>query len=145
MLPVDVFNFDFDDLQALLDIDQVVCETPRFLYAGGQETGIGDEPATLIFSFNTSGAEAGQYIAPITIYTSDEDLPGEMQSTIELTIIVTIDDSPPIPGDLDGNGTVNVTDLLILLGNWGNAGLGDINNDGTVNVTDLLIHLGNWG
>ena len=49
------------------------------------------------------------------------------------------------PADLNGDGRVNVTDLLILLGNWGGSGIGDINEDGVVNVTDLLILLGEWG
>ena len=53
-----------------------------------------------------------------------------------------------IPGDLNGDGTVNVTDLSILLSNWGKTGVtaaqGDLNGDGTVNVTDLSILLSNW-
>jgi hypothetical protein len=51
----------------------------------------------------------------------------------------------PCVGDLNGDGVVNVTDLLALLGNWGNAGTGDLNDDGTVNVMDLLELLGAWG
>ena len=47
--------------------------------------------------------------------------------------------------DLNGDDEVNVTDLLMLLGNWGCTGLGDINNDSVVNVTDLLLLLGAWG
>ena len=56
----------------------------------------------------------------------------------------------PIPGDLDGDGTVGVTDLLILLGDWGRCPPkgecpADLNGDGSVGVVDLLILLGNWG
>lgn len=52
-----------------------------------------------------------------------------------------------IPGDLDGNGIVNVTDLLQVLAAWGfNPGhAADFNDDGMVNVTDLLKLLANWG
>lgn len=52
-----------------------------------------------------------------------------------------------IPGDLDGNGIVNVSDLLQVLAAWGsNPGhAADINGDGTVNVTDLITLLANWG
>ena len=55
-----------------------------------------------------------------------------------------------IPGDLDGDGTVGVTDLLILLGDWGRCPPkgecpADLNGDGSVGVVDLLILLGNWG
>jgi len=50
-------------------------------------------------------------------------------------------------GDLNGDGVVNVSDLLALLGAWGpNPGhAADINGDGVVNVSDLLILLGAWG
>lgn len=37
-----------------------------------------------------------------------------------------------------------MTDLLALLGQWGNAGSCDF-DDGTVGVTDLLKLLGMWG
>ena len=54
------------------------------------------------------------------------------------------------PGDLNGDGVVNVFDLLILLEDWGECGdpddcPADLNDDGTVNVFDLLILLENWG
>jgi hypothetical protein len=49
------------------------------------------------------------------------------------------------PADLNGDGVVDVVDLLLLLGNWGNPGTGDINGDGTVNVEDLLLLLAAWG
>lgn len=51
------------------------------------------------------------------------------------------------PADLDGNGTVNVADLLTLISNWG-AGSGnpaDLNGDGVVNVGDLLALISAWG
>ena len=49
--------------------------------------------------------------------------------------------------DITGDGNVNVTDLLSLLGAWGpNPGHpADINDDGNVNVTDLLALLAAWG
>ncbi len=53
----------------------------------------------------------------------------------------------PCPADLNNDGVVNVSDLLILLGDWGSCpGCdSDLNNDGVVNVSDLLILLGDWG
>jgi hypothetical protein len=50
----------------------------------------------------------------------------------------------PIPGDLNGDGTVNGSDLAIMLNNWFGVGVGDINNDGGVDATDLAILLNNW-
>jgi hypothetical protein len=63
-------------------------------------------------------------------------------------------DAEPIPpcalADLNCDGVVNVSDLLILLGEWGDCPgdsecPADLNGDGVVNVSDLLILLGNWG
>lgn len=54
-----------------------------------------------------------------------------------------------MPADLNGDGTINVSDLLILLSAWGDCAdpddcPADLNDDGTVNVSDLLILLSNW-
>ena len=51
------------------------------------------------------------------------------------------------PGDLDGDGFVNVFDLFGLLAAWGScAGCPeDINGDGQVDVFDLFALLSNWG
>lgn len=52
-------------------------------------------------------------------------------------------------GDLNGDGVVDVSDLLILLGAWGHCPLdncvGDLNGDWIVDTADLLLLLGNWG
>ncbi len=55
------------------------------------------------------------------------------------------------PGDLDGDGTVGIGDLLLLLGAWGPCPVtcppacpADTNADCAVDVTDLLTLLANW-
>ncbi len=52
-------------------------------------------------------------------------------------------------GDLDGDGTVDIADLLALLGAWGPCPPegpcpADLDSDGIVGVTDLLALLGGW-
>jgi Tol biopolymer transport system component len=49
--------------------------------------------------------------------------------------------------DLDGDGSVNVLDLLALLGAWGHCAHcpEDLNGDGAISVLDLLLLLDHWG
>jgi len=52
------------------------------------------------------------------------------------------------PGDINGDGVVDVSDLLSLLSQWGDCPVdcpADLNGDGVVDVSDLLIQLSNWG
>jgi len=56
---------------------------------------------------------------------------------------------PPLPtpgtkGDLNSDGKVDVTDLGILLSNWGGGESADINGDGVVDVVDLGVMLSDW-
>jgi len=65
-------------------------------------------------------------------------------------ITATAPKSPCISADLNCDGVVNVSDLLILLSQWGLCPPSgdcpaDLNDDGVVNVSDLLILLSNWG
>ncbi|MFN0134667.1 MAG: dockerin type I domain-containing protein, partial [Phycisphaerae bacterium] len=57
-------------------------------------------------------------------------------------------DPPPCPGDVNGDQFVNLTDLSILLANFGDVGspsTGDLNGDGDVNLTDLSFLLARFG
>ncbi len=74
--------------------------------------------------------------------TATDLLPG---NTSEFSACRTVAASA-LPGDLDGDGLVGVTDLLALLSSWGNCPgcPADLDGDGTVGMTDLLALLGNW-
>jgi hypothetical protein len=49
-------------------------------------------------------------------------------------------------GDLNGNGTVDLPDLNLVLANFGqDTSVGDINGDCTVNLIDLNLLLANFG
>jgi hypothetical protein len=56
---------------------------------------------------------------------------------------------PPCPGDVNGDGLVNITDVGIVLAHFGQIGVppefGDVNHDGVVNIADLGIVLANYG
>jgi len=51
-----------------------------------------------------------------------------------------------IPEDVNGDGNVDVIDLLAVIGNWGQCKVcnEDINGDSMVNVTDLLAIIAVW-
>ncbi len=56
------------------------------------------------------------------------------------------DECPPDCPDINGDGNVDVGDLLAIIDQWGLADSpADVNDDGIVDVTDLLIVVGNWG
>lgn len=56
-------------------------------------------------------------------------------------------DEPTCVGDLNGDGFVDVSDLLLLFGAWGACAdcEADLNRDGFVDVSDLLLLFGAWG
>lgn len=49
-------------------------------------------------------------------------------------------------GDIDGSGTIDLGDLLSVIGNWGSCAgcLGDLNQDGFIDTTDLLQLISLW-
>ena len=57
--------------------------------------------------------------------------------------------SPRCEGDADGDGQVNVTDLLMAISAWGTYDEGacgpDVDGDGVVNVNDVLAIISAWG
>lgn len=58
---------------------------------------------------------------------------------------IPLDDVLPCPADLNGSGNVDVSDILLVISNWGSTGRADINGDSIVDVTDLLHLLDSWG
>lgn len=55
-------------------------------------------------------------------------------------------DNPNLPGDINHDNVVNITDMSMLLSAYGtNNTEADLNDDGTVNVLDLSILLTNYG
>jgi subtilisin-like proprotein convertase family protein len=51
----------------------------------------------------------------------------------------------PCLGDVNGDGFVSVSDLLMVIDQWGGSGSADVNGDGIVDVVDLLAIVGAWG
>lgn len=49
------------------------------------------------------------------------------------------------PADLNGNGTIDLGDLNIVLGSFGGGSAGDINGDGVTDLADLNLILSGFG
>ncbi|MBT7658315.1 MAG: hypothetical protein HN568_07915, partial [Phycisphaerae bacterium] len=52
-----------------------------------------------------------------------------------------------VPGDLNGDGTVDVNDLLVIIAGWGVCSgecPADLSGDGLVDVSDILLLLSYW-
>jgi hypothetical protein len=61
-----------------------------------------------------------------------------------------LETEPPVEGDINGDGVVNIQDLLALIDQWGVCDdpdncTADLTGDGLVNIQDLLSLLDNWG
>ena len=55
---------------------------------------------------------------------------------------------PPTPWDVNGDGTVNIQDLVSVASEFGQSGeslKGDVNGDGTVNIQDLVLVASHFG
>lgn len=73
--------------------------------------------------------------------------PGFSVHYVGNTVRIVYDGLPVCPADLNGDGVVDVSDLLILLAAWGPAegAAADLNGDSVVDVSDLLVLLAAWG
>ena len=64
---------------------------------------------------------------------------------VQLAKLDCVDDNP-CPADIDGDGEVDVDDILLVIGAFGTTGpVGDINEDGTVDVNDVLAVVAGFG
>ena len=135
-----------------LDID------PQFLDPDGPNNIPGDEDDDLRLVIGSPCIDAGNNGAmPVGVTTDldgnprfldDPGTPDTGAGSAPFVDMGAYEFDPSCPADASGDDVVNVTDLLLLLGEWGPCPAPcppDINNDGNVNVTDLLALLAAWG
>jgi hypothetical protein len=59
---------------------------------------------------------------------------------------VSVKCEPECVGDVDDSGTVDIEDLLMILGAYGGSdAASDVNGDGIVDINDLLLVISTWG
>ncbi len=104
-----------------------------------QITGSGNEPEMIEHGdFNQDGLLDIVSIVEIDPVTGT--LPGV---GVFLNITTVVNDCE---GDIDGNGIVEVTDLLEVIAAWGSSDVNaDVDGSGIVDVSDLLLVVANWG
>ncbi len=92
-------------------------------------------------------ATTGLTPGPNSLYVRFRSADGAWSIPSRTDVTITANTTPiGCPGDFDANGSINTTDLLILLGGFGdvfNCDL-DLTGDFAVNTSDLLIFLGNF-
>ncbi|MDG1838261.1 MAG: PQQ-dependent sugar dehydrogenase [Phycisphaerales bacterium] len=103
----------------------------------GCPTGTGDSLACDEGSYIIPCSNGTQYL--IRVGGADADETGSGSISINCIPSITCD------GDCDGDGEVNVDDILMMLAQFGTAGDCDTNGDGIIDVNDLLAQIGNWG
>lgn len=115
-------------------IEQVffVSPFPRALELYAPELLVSDNSGDLVRLDANDGTVVGTFNAPIEVHAM-AGLP-----------------EPKCAGDLSGNGLVDLTDLSILLSNFGRTGVlrhedGDIDGDGVVGLSDLSLLLTDFG
>ena len=81
---------------------------------------------------------------------ADEGNGSIVEAAVDDLAVSTVVCDEPVFGDLDGDGQVGVSDLLILLADWGlcddcNDCPADLDGNCNVGIADLLLLLANWG
>jgi parallel beta-helix repeat protein len=107
---------------------------------------ISDLPAgantTLIFTWNTTNVTVGTYVISANASTVTGETDIEDNSFTDGTVRV------KIPGDINGDGHVDLEDAVLLSTHYGwpveEYPEGDINYDGYINVLDAIIIIINW-
>ena len=104
------------------------------------------------FTFNQElGAPVAASCSLMVDIDNDRDLDLALVDELADVVILQINSGTSISGDVGGDGTVGVTDLLAVLAAWGDCPdpcpplcNADVDGNCAVDVNDLLIVLANW-
>jgi hypothetical protein len=92
--------------------------------------------------------ETGEIEFRVLFTCSDEGAPSVVEAgvdNVKLTTRYCGDPTPCFLADVNKDGSVGVSDLLMVIDEWGTDGDADVNDDGIVDVGDLLAIVDAWG
>jgi formylglycine-generating enzyme required for sulfatase activity len=124
-------------------IEMISCVTDtlcgRNIAGGNYQTGTGGDIHPLTY-----------LVAPLSDYLNPDMFRGHMLRGPKIGFRVMQLCPPPLPGDLNGSGTIDLVDLAVLLSHYGadgdaSARNGDLDCDGDVDLSDLAALLGYLG
>ncbi|MBT5584136.1 MAG: hypothetical protein HOJ54_09045, partial [Phycisphaerae bacterium] len=136
---------DTISVQWISDDDEfeVVNVDVQFSHNGGQtwdtvETATADDGLHYVVAPDVSTSNG---LIRVLARDADGNVGGDVSGEFEIV-------GTAVPGDVDGDGVVNVNDVLLIVSNWGPCdGLcpADLDGDGHVGVNDVLLVLGYYG
>jgi hypothetical protein len=103
-----------------------------------------DTSSPYSYAWNSLTVANGTY----TVTAKATDTANNSTTSTGQQITVSNSTSGAATPDLNRDGKVNLTDLSLMLGRWGQsatAAQGDLNGDGKINLVDLSLLLGKWG
>jgi len=91
--------------------------------------------------------EAALEVTAVNIDAQNPGFEGQLGAgRLDIAAATTLGPITPTLGDLNGDGTVGILDLLTLIAAWGQVhSSADLDSDGMVGITDFLMLLANWG
>ena len=117
-----------------------------------QEAGGASPYSTYAQAVAASHPGSGVFVAQATVQVDVEDIttmPLDFANSLGMYMpALVLQELPPLPGDANGDGTVDINDLTIVLAHYGQTGMtwsqGEFTGDGTVDINDLTIVLANY-
>jgi agmatine deiminase len=115
----------------------------QFSHNGGQtwetiESGTADDG---LYSVSAPDVSTSSGLIRVLARDADGNLGGNVSGVFDII-------GTSVPGDVNGDGQVDVNDVLQLVSSWGPCGVpcpSDVNGDGQVGVDDVLLVLGYYG
>jgi hypothetical protein len=113
---------------------------PLTYSASGMPTGATFNPATKAFTWTPSYRQAGSY--PGVYFIVYDNTTNDTEG-----IVITVNNV--YQTDINGDGTVNILDIINITQHWNETGANgwiteDINENGTINVLDIILIGQNW-